>query len=129
MTDSTQKMIKGVTLNLGGENYVVPPLNVDQLEEFTKQIELLEGPSALPQGDDERPADYAQRAAQALKDWVKTQRAALVTLTQAALSRNYPEMTEARVKEILDLGNLAAVSAAIMGSSGLVAAGEMQPGE
>jgi hypothetical protein len=105
MKETAKKLIKGVTLNLGGEDYVIPPLNLDQLEEYTEIIEKLGTPGITNQ------ETYN----------------IIATLAAAALSRNYPDITLEQVRTMLDLGNIIAVNAAVMGGSGFT--GEPQAGE
>lgn len=123
MTEPERKLVKGVTLNLGGQDYMVPPLNVDLLEEHAEIIDQL-GVPPEPPGEGESEAAYLAR----VRRHTREERKIIVTLALAALLRNYPEMTEARVRQIIDLGNLVQISAAIMGGSGLQPAGETTPG-
>lgn len=107
MAETTAKMIKGETMNLGGDDYVVPPLNLDNLEEHAGIIDQLSDPElALPE-----------------------QRKIQTTLITAALKRNYPDMTEDKVRQIVDMGNLIDVTQAIMGKSGFMLKGGQKPGE
>jgi hypothetical protein len=106
MSDEPRKLIKGVTLNLGGDDYVVPPLNLEQLEEHAEIIDKLAGPLSA-----------------------KEQRPLQVTLIKAALSRNYPEITAEQLRKLLDLGNLLETYLAVMAMSGFEPVGEPQPGE
>ena len=106
MGEETRKLIKGVTLNLGGEDYVMPALNLEQCEEFAEDLDNLA--TTLP---------------------VKEQRVIVVKLALAALQRNYPEMTLTKVKQLIDLGNYLEVHGAILGINGFVPAGEPKPAE
>jgi hypothetical protein len=99
------KLIKGVKVELGGDEYIIPPLNLEQLEE---QAELLDRLGTI--------TDLAE------------QRQGLLELALVALQRNYPELTLTRLKQLIDLGNIQAVSAAIMGGNGFVQ-GERPPGD
>jgi hypothetical protein len=107
MTDELRKLIKGVIIDLGGEDYVVPPLNLEQLEEHKGIIDKLSDPEAS----------------------IHDQRQIHAVLAAAALSRNYPDMTVERAKHIIDLGNINALVHAMMGVSGFQPAGESKPGE
>jgi hypothetical protein len=100
-------LIKGVTVEMGGKAYVVPPLNLEQVEQHAADIDRMSAPETS----------------------VQEQRRIQVILVAAAMSRNYPELTEAQVKRLLDMGNIIQVTGAIMGVSGFVPAGEPKPGE
>lgn len=89
--------IKGKTVNLGGTDYVIPPLNLRALEQFQEQLAGFNGA-------------------------VSAQNMSLVAdIALAALHRNYPELTRDEVAEVIDLGNMAEVMEAVMSTSGLVA--------
>jgi hypothetical protein len=102
-------MIPGVKINLGGDEYIVPPLNFRQLEKHSKLLDDL--PDVLAAGD------------------VKKQWQIILTLALAALSRNYPDLTLEKLKDIIDLGNLAALTEAVMGQAGFKATEEAPSGE
>jgi hypothetical protein len=91
----------GVMVKLGGDEYVIPPLNFRQLKIMFPLIEELNNQT--------EPMKRMEN---------------VVKLAHAALSRNYEDMTIERVEELIDMGNLKAVSEAIMGVSGFVARGE-----
>ena len=95
-------MIAGVTIAMGGADWVVPPLTLGQLRRLMPRIEEL--------GDLGRPM-------------AEPQLTVLVDIVAAALQRNYPDMTADLVEELLDLGNAAPVLAAVLTGSGL------KPGE
>lgn len=95
-------MIDGITMKLAGEEYIVPPLTFRQLKAHYPLIEELNKPDTAP----------------------ITKMESIVKLTHAALSRNYPDLTIERVEELIDMGNLKAVSEAVLGSSGFTARGE-----
>ncbi len=88
-------MIPGVTIQMGGNDWLVPPLTLGHLRRLDPSIK------ALTSGDVEKVLS------------------AICTIVAAALSRNYPEMTEQRVEDLIDLGNRDAVVAAVLGNSGL----------
>lgn len=96
-------MIDGVTLRMGGEDWVVPPLNLRQVRKLQPLLETMGGvsPAAGPE-----------------------QLGAIVTVVHSALSRNYPDVTEEQVEEMLDLANANETILAVMGISGLVPRGE-----
>ncbi len=88
-------MIDGIKLNLNGEEYIVPPLTFKQIKKLYPLIEELNGNGGT----------------------VKKMET-IVTLTHAALSRNYPELTIEKVEDLVDLGNLKTLSEAVLGASG-----------
>ena len=97
------EIIDGINIKMAGKEYVVPPLNFKQLRELKPQIESLNGIAGAP--DD-------------------VQIGAVIQIVLAALSRNYPDLTQDDIETMIDLSNLKTVIGAIMGVSGLVASGE-----
>lgn len=96
-------MIKGTELNLGGTDYIVPPLNLASLEDFQERIKTYSG------GIDSKSVEL------------------VVDVAHAAIKRNYPEVTKEQLKEWIDLGNIQEVFEAVMNISGLTK--RMQVGE
>jgi hypothetical protein len=98
--------IPGTMINLGGREYILAPLNLDQVQQFEEVIPKL-GQAAT------------------LQENIKQS----LPLIHASLSRNYPEITIEDVRKIVDLGNFAAASWAIVSLSGYkrVPAGESPP--
>jgi hypothetical protein len=88
-------MIPGVTIQMGGQDWLVPSLTIGQLRR------LKDARKALASGDEEKVL------------------AAICTIVAAALSRNYPDMTEQKVEDLIDLQNRDEVVAAVLGNSGL----------
>jgi hypothetical protein len=95
-------VIPGITIAMGGADWVVPPLTLGQLRRLMPKLQEL--------GDPGQPMAGPQIAV-------------LVEIVAAALQRNYPDATAERVEELLDLGNAAPVLAAVLTGSGL------KPGE
>jgi hypothetical protein len=95
-------VIPGVKMQLGSQEWIVPPLNIRQL-------------------DDEGLCDKAQGI---IKEGAKPDFEAAALVVHAALNRNYPDATLGQVKEMLDLGNWLGAVRAVLGRSGLVASGE-----
>jgi hypothetical protein len=93
-------MIDGVTLNLGGTEYVVPPLNFKALKRLMPVIERF-GQSGASLNDEQMDG--------------------IVEVVYAALVRNYPDFPRERLEEVIDLGNAATVLTAVLGASGFVA--------
>jgi hypothetical protein len=99
---------EGARLVLGGREWIVPPLTLRQLRRLQPMFATLGriGPiMAVEQID------------------------ALIEITQAALSRNYPDITGDALADLIDLGNAAGVIRAIAGVSGLAPAGDASAGE
>lgn len=101
-------MIPGAVINMGGVDYIVPPLNFAALMRLEPELTMMVGiGSGIPS--------------------VEVQRA-VVEIVRTALSRNYPEVTTETVAAGLDMGNMQSVIMAIMGQSGLIG-GKAKPGE
>ena len=98
-------MYEGVTVTIGGENYIVPPLNFKQLRAFKPKLARL--------GKDQAG------------DLTEEQMDIMSEVIHAALTRNYPDLTRERIEEMLDLGNIGRIFKAAMNASGL----EQQQGE
>ena len=98
---------EGVVVRIGGQDWIVPPLTFRQLRRLQPAFETLGqiGP-VMSEGQID----------------------AVLQIAEAALSRNYPEITRDEVEELLDLGNARTVLAAIAGASGLKPAGEAAAG-
>jgi hypothetical protein len=92
--------IKGVTIDLSGVEYVVPPLNLASLQNLQDKL------SGFTGGADLKSVGIVADCA------------------LAALKRNYPEITREELLEVIDLGNMLELMNAIMGVSGLQSAGE-----
>lgn len=91
-------MIPGVTIQMGGQDWMVPPLTLGQLRRLMPKVRVMTTVGAAM--DEE-------------------QIATLIELVTAALIRNYPEVTEAQVENLLDLGNASHVLQAVLTGSGL----------
>lgn len=97
MTD--RKMIEGTALNLGGKEYIVPPLTLGQVRRLQKDIERI---SKLDASSLDNSA-------------IDT----MLNVILTGLSRNYPDMTKEQLEDIVDIGNLRTVTEAVLGVSGL----------
>jgi hypothetical protein len=97
-------MFKGTQIELGGETYTVPPLSLETLEELEPQFQQLAAPAAN------------------LKERVQR----LMPILLASFQRNYPEITEAKLRALLDLPSLNLAVDAIMRANGFRMA---KPGE
>lgn len=88
--------IPGIKLNLGGEELIVPPLNLKALRVLQGKLENYAG------GTDSESIET------------------VIEAMHAALSRNYPEMTRDQVEEIIGLENMEEAMQAVMDVSGLL---------
>ncbi len=100
-------MIPGVSVAMGGNDWMVPPLTLGQLRRLMPKVREL---NAIGASMDETQIDV------------------LVEIVTAALQRNYPEVTAEVVESLLDLSNAAAVLGAVLTGSGLRTR-ETSPGE
>jgi len=91
-------MIPGVTISLGGRDWIVPPLTLGQLRRLMPKVRQLT----------EIDASMGE-----------VQIGVLVEIIAAALQRNYPNATADTVEDLLDLGNAGTVLNAVLTGSGL----------
>ena len=91
-------MLPGVTIAMGGRDWLVPPLTLGQLRRLMPKVRQLSEIGGS-MGD--------------------AQISVLVEIVAAALQRNYPEATAEMVENLLDLGNASAVLNAVLTGSGL----------
>lgn len=92
-------MLPGVTLSMGGRDWVVPPLTIGQLRRLGPQL------AAITHGD----GDLFNL------DTVD----ALVAIVTAAMQRNYPDLDTDAVADLLDMGNAGSALSAVLTGSGL----------
>lgn len=88
--------IKGVTVELNGVDYVIPPIALGALEQLQERIGTFDG--------------NAMDAKQ-----IST----VIDCAHAALKRNYPDLTREEVADLIDISNMNEVFAAVMDVSGL----------
>lgn len=91
-------MIDGVTVRMGGRDWIVAPLTLGQLRRLWPRVQRL-GEVGAGMGDEDI--------------------ASLVELVTTALRRNYPDMTSEKAADLLDLGNAGMVLNAVLTGSGL----------
>lgn len=103
-----QQLIPGITMNLGGREFVIPPLNLARVKNLQGDLAILAT----------MPMDTANFEAQQLE--------ACITIIHTALTRNYPAMARDEVEDIIDMGNMHKVMLAVMGQSGFTQ-GEVGP--
>jgi hypothetical protein len=91
-------MIPGVTITMGGRDWLVPPLTLGQLRRLMPRVrQLTEIDAAIGE----------------------VQIGVLVEIVAAALQRNYPDVSAEMVENLLDLGNAGTVLNAVLTGSGL----------
>ena len=92
-------MINGATVNIGGTDFIVPPLTLGAVQRLMPQIELMS-------------------KAAAAKALTAESLGAVIAVVQAALVRNYPELGPNEVAELIDMKSMPAVIQAVLGVSG-----------
>ena len=93
-------MFKGESLRLGEQEYVIPPLSLEMLEELEDRFHALSAPAA----------GFSERLQQ------------LMPILLASFQRNYPEITEAELRSQLDLPSLNQLLQIIMAANGFTTA-------
>jgi hypothetical protein len=91
-------MLPGVTIAMGGRDWLVPPLTLGQLRRLMPKVRQLT----------EIGVSIGE-----------TQIGVLVEIVATAMQRNYPEVSAEMVENLLDLGNASAVLYAVLTGSGL----------
>lgn len=94
------KLIEGVTVVLGGDDYIVPPLNIKGLRKLGPKLKGLEG-----LGSSGIPTDQEYDL--------------IVEVVELALRRNYPDLSRETLEDIIDMRNMYEVLGAVMAASGL----------
>ena len=87
---------KGIPVQMGEREYVVPPLALGALEALQDRIAGFKGD---------------------IRDGKQV--ATVIDAAHAALKRNYPEITREEVADLVDVSNMAEVFEAVMDVSGL----------
>ncbi len=100
-------MIPGIMVEMGGQQWTVPPLTLGQLRQLMPKVQQLT----------EIGSQMGEK-----------QIGILVEIVAAALQRNYPDISVEIVENLLDLGNAGAVLNAVLTGSGLRPR-ERSPGE
>jgi hypothetical protein len=91
-------IIPGTTIDMGGREWIVPPLTLGQLRRLLPQVQQLTEIGAA--------MDEAQIGV-------------IVEIITAAVQRNYPDVAPAEVEDLIDLGNAGTVLNAVLTGSGL----------
>lgn len=92
MIQLKEKPIDGQIIRMGGLDIVVPSLNLRQIKLVAPEIKKME-----------REKDDEKRLA------------AQVRIIHQGLRRNYPDITTEDVEDLVDMGNLLRIMAAVMG--------------
>lgn len=96
-------MFEGTTITIQGQKYIVPPLSFSGMKKIEQDLLVLNDPKST---------DFSKICV-------------MVKAIKLALRRNYPDMTDEQIEDMIDVGNINNVFDAIMGASGL----EKKPGE
>lgn len=104
MENTDKPRFRGKTIDLGGTDYVIPPLSFRQVQELSDDISRI---TALRQRVLEGDADAGTEVFVLMAD-----------VAHAAMSRNYPHLSKAELSDLLDMGNIREVFACVMGVSG-----------
>lgn len=91
-----KKLIDGVSIVLGGEQFTVPPMNLKTVRRLLPAFDQIKSGSLNAAALD-----------------------AAVGVIHGALSRNYPDLTADEVADMVDLSNLEGVLSAVLEVSGL----------
>jgi hypothetical protein len=97
----------GILIAIGGREYTVPPLTLGQIRRMSREISLF------------RADGLDLLSPEAIT--------AVVTVITAALQRNYPDLTEEQVADMLDVASAVPTFIAVLTGSGLRRSD--QPGE
>lgn len=95
-------MINGKTITLSGREFVAPPVNWATFKQFKAEFAEIQKGVWVPDFD------------------------VMGTIILQALQRNYPELTEAELGSLLDIGNMGQAFSAVMNASGFE---DRAPGE
>lgn len=86
---------KGVSVEMGGEIYVIPPLALGPLEQLQDRVSKFDGSLS--------------------SENIKV----VIDAALSALQRNYPDMTREKVADLIDVANMQEVFESIMDISGI----------
>ncbi|KVN94977.1 hypothetical protein BGV56_00940 [Burkholderia ubonensis] len=92
------ELIKGVSVTLGADTYVIPPLNFRMLQDLADEIAVVN-----------KGGSFVSDA---------NTRAAFVSVILASIQRNYPDVSHDQLLEVLDVANAQAAMFALLGVSG-----------
>jgi hypothetical protein len=89
--------VPGVLIEFGGVKYLMPPLNVDGLEEHDDAIQRVQSEGDIT-----------------LREKITL----ICAIALSALRRNYPDLNMEFMKKWVDMGNMQEIFRAVMGVSG-----------
>jgi hypothetical protein len=95
---------EGIPITIGKKKYVVPPLSFKGLKSLRAEMDVL-------------------KTAQLGEMFTDEQADAMIKVIHAAVSRNYPDITEDDLAEMIDFGNVNQIIGAIYANSGLASQG------
>ena len=91
-------MFEGVTITIGGREFIIPPLSFKQVKALWPIIQEISKPEKT------------------IVDAVD----GFTQVVHAAISRNYPDVTQEEIADLLDFGNVNKIINDILGVSGFV---------
>ncbi len=96
-------MIKGIIIEMGGKEWTVPPLTIGQLRELAPELARfkLDTLFLTEEGVNVEAVD------------------AIIKIAHAALQRNYPDLSEDALVDLIDLGVMGEVAQAVFTGTGL----------
>lgn len=99
--------IPGVKVDFGGQEYIIPPLNIEGVEQHEEDIEKVQGRGGGTSS-------------------LKEKTGLICAIAETALKRNYTQVDLAFCKKWIDMRNMLPIFQAILGQSGFK---EAEPGE
>lgn len=93
----------GLVVRMDGRDWVVPPLSLAQLRKHEEDLKKVRDITPFSPVAEVEPA---------------------IRVIHAAMTRNYPDLTQEQVEELLDVGNVGRVMLAVCAMSGLEQAKE-----
>lgn len=93
----------GVWVQMGLEEYRIPPLGFGALKDIGERMKILQGIKDIPNAD---------------------QLACVAEIVQLAMKRNYPDITVDNILDMLDMGNFHEVLGAVLATAGYRRAAE-----
>jgi hypothetical protein len=103
--------VQGIPVRIGTRDLIMPSLSVSQAERFWPTILELDRTGATKEE---------------MKDAMSKKFHDIVEMIQAALSRNYPDVTVEQLKDAISISQIKSLVLILMGQSGLEM-GESQP--
>lgn len=97
---ANQKLIEGASVRLGTEDFVVPALSLGQVRRLKDDLVMVSTIHGVSLSEEQSNS--------------------VIKVLQAAISRNYPEVSAEDLEDWVDLRNLKPVLTAVLGTSGLL---------